>query len=230
MRKTFADIGGNDAAKDAIREIIDYVKHPKEFKAMGVRMPRGVLLYGPPGTGKTLIARAAACEAGIPLMYCAGSEFVELFVGMGSKRVRELFGQARSLRRPCIIFIDEIDSVGFKRARNGLPGNREADQTLTQLLNEMDGFDVNDRVIVIAATNMLENLDPALIRPGRFDRKVEVKLPNALERANILKIHLKDKRHNLEQMTISKAATFLDGCSGAEIENLVNLVALQSVR
>ena len=193
---------------------------------MGVRMPRGVLLHGPPGTGKTLIARAAATEAGIPIIYCSGSEFVELFVGMGSKRVRELFQQARGNNGPCMVFIDEIDSVGFKRSRTGMPGNREADQTLTQLLNEMDGFEENDQVIVVAATNIVENLDAALIRPGRFDRKIEVKLPNALERSKIMKIHLRGKPNSLTDMDVNKAATLLDGCSGAELENLINLVAL----
>ena len=199
---------------------------------MGVRMPKGLLLYGPPGTGKTLIAKAAATEAGIPVIYASGSEFVELYVGLGAKRVRDLFSQARSYKSPVMIFIDEIDAVGYKRggAHGVGSGNRETETTLNQLLNEMDGFEENDKILIVAATNLLENLDPAIQRPGRFDRKIEIKLPDVRDRANILKIHLEFKTHDLKDMDMNKAATFLDGCSGADIENLVNLVALQTVR
>jgi cell division protease FtsH len=186
------------------------LKSPEKYKELGIKMPRGVLLYGPPGTGKTLVAKAAATEAGIPVLYASGSEFVELYVGMGAKRVREMFGQARKLGT-CMIFIDEIDAVGYSRKHTGvgpsIGGNREAETTLNQLLNEMDGFEENDGILVIAATNLVKNLDQALIRAGRFDHKIEIKLPNAPERAQILKIHLKNKKHNLEQMDISKYAT-----------------------
>ena len=195
-------------------------------------MPKGLLLYGPPGTGKTLIAKAAATEAGIPVIYASGSEFVELYVGLGAKRIRDLFAQARSYKSPVMIFIDEIDAVGYKRggAHGVGSGNRETETTLNQLLNEMDGFEENDKILIVAATNLLENLDPAIQRPGRFDRKIEIKLPDVRDRANILKIHLSSKTHSLPERAITKAATFLDGCSGADIENLVNLVALQTVR
>lgn len=193
---------------------------------MGVRMPRGILMYGPPGTGKTLIAKAAAFEAGIPLIYASGSEFVEIYVGMGAKKIRELFSQARSFKKPIMIFIDEIDTVGSKRSSGGPFQHREADQTLNQLLNEMDGFRENDQIIVIAATNLIKNIDEALQRPGRFDRKIEIKLPGPVERAKIMRIHLRQKKNSLKDYDINKAATILDGCSGAEIENLINLVAL----
>jgi len=187
-------VGGNNAAKEAILEIIDYIKKPDLYKEAGIRMPKGVLLYGPPGTGKTLIAKAAAQEAGIPVIYSSGSEFVEVFVGLGAKRIRELFNQARQMS-PCMIFIDEIDAVGYTRGhsnalQNG--GHREMETTLNQLLNEMDGFEENDRIIVVAATNLASSLDPALQRPGRFDHKIEIKLPNALDRKEIIKIHLKN--------------------------------------
>mmetsp|Transcript_40622 Transcript_40622/g.61897 ORF Transcript_40622/g.61897 Transcript_40622/m.61897 type:complete len:315 (+) Transcript_40622:439-1383(+) len=230
--KTFEDVGGCEQAKEAIKEIIDYITHPESFRKMGVRMPKGILLSGPPGTGKTLIAKVAASEAGIPVLYASGSEFVELYVGMGAKRIRDLFKQARSFSTPCMIFIDEIDAVGFKRSAGGQRGfgNREAETTLNQLLNEMDGFESSDNVLVVAATNLISNLDPALLRPGRFDRKIEVKLPDALARKKILQIHLRSKNHTCSEKALGKAATQLDGCSGADIENLVNLVALQAVR
>lgn len=168
-------------------------------------MPKGILLYGPPGTGKTLIAKAAATEAGIPVIYASGSEFVELYVGLGAKRIRDLFKQARAFNSPVMIFVDEIDAVGFKRGgAHGLgSGNRETETTLNQLLNEMDGFEENDKIIVVAATNLLENLDPAIQRPGRFDRKIEIKLPDVRERAKILKIHLSTKSHSLVEIDIT---------------------------
>jgi cell division protease FtsH len=162
--KSFNDVGGCEQAKEAIREVIDFIRNPEQFQKMGVRMPKGLLLYGPPGTGKTLIAKAAATEAGIPVIYASGSEFVELYVGLGAKRVRDLFAQARSYRSPVMIFIDEIDAVGYKRggAHGVGSGNRETETTLNQLLNEMDGFEENDKILIVAATNLLENLDPAI--------------------------------------------------------------------
>lgn len=204
-------------------------------------MPRGVLLHGPPGTGKTLVAKATSAEAGVPVLYAAGSEFVEMYVGVGAKRVRALFAQARrhALEHEsgvCLVFIDEIDAVGSQR-KSRLGGvaesHREAETTLNQLLNEMDGFETDAyegcNVLVIAATNLLANLDKALLRAGRFDHKIEIHLPNPIERAAILRIHLENKRHNLQPLDISKAATMMDGWSGAEIENTVNLAALEVV-
>lgn len=170
------------------------MKNPKLFMDAGVRMPKGLLLYGPPGTGKTLIAKAAAAEAQIPVIYTSGSEFVEIYVGVGAKRIREVFKQARELG-PCMIFIDEIDAIGYSRGNNNFiagGGHRELETTLNQLLNEMDGFEENDRIIVVAATNLASTLDPALLRPGRFDRKIEISLPNPKDRLDILKIHLKN--------------------------------------
>ena len=207
-------------------------------------MPKGVLLYGPPGTGKTLIAKAAAAEAGIPVIYSSGSEFVEVFVGLGAKRIRDLFKQARELS-PCMVFIDEIDAVGFARGNNNNiigGGNRELETTLNQLLNEMDGFEENDQIIVVAATNLANTLDPALSRPGRFDRKIEISLPNAADRKEILRIHLKNvgigllnkvivqKNHQVTEAQLQAAAERTEGLAGAELENVVNLAALQSVR
>jgi cell division protease FtsH len=193
--RKFKDIGGCEDAKNKIAEIIDYINHPEVYNQAGVRMPKGVLLYGPPGTGKTLIAKAAAAEAGIPVIYCSGSEFVEVFVGLGAKRIRDLFAQARK-QAPCMIFIDEIDAIGYSRGANNNilgTGNREHETCLNQILNEMDGFEENDRIIVVAATNIAKNLDPALLRPGRFDHKIEVTLPNSQARKQILKIHLSNK-------------------------------------
>jgi cell division protease FtsH len=230
--KTFSDIGGCQKAKEAITEIIEYIKHPEVFINAGVRMPKGVLLYGPPGTGKTLIAKAAAAEAGIPVIYTSGSEFVEVFVGLGAKRIREIFKQARE-QSPCMIFIDEIDAVGYSRGNNNFiqgGGHRELETTLNQLLNEMDGFEENDRIIVVAATNLATTLDPALLRPGRFDRKVEVTLPAPSDRKEIFKIHLKNKIHSITDQQLAVAALQTDGLAGAEIENIVNLAALNSVR
>jgi ATP-dependent Zn protease len=192
--RSFEDIGGCNKAKDAIKEVIEYMKNPKLFMDAGVRMPKGLLLYGPPGTGKTLIAKAAAAEAQIPVIYTSGSEFVEIYVGVGAKRIREVFKQAREIG-PCMIFIDEIDAIGYSRGNNNFiagGGHRELETTLNQLLNEMDGFEENDRIIVVAATNLASTLDPALLRPGRFDRKIEISLPNPKDRLDILKIHLKN--------------------------------------
>jgi cell division protease FtsH len=171
--KNFSDVGGCEKAKEAILEIIDYIKAPQDYEKMGVRMPKGVLLYGPPGTGKTLIAKAAATEANIPFIVTSGSEFVEIYVGYGAKKIRDLFKQARSYRSPVMIFIDEVDALGSKR-NHGCHSNREQEQTLNQLLNEMDGFLENDQIVIVAATNLVDSLDPALQRPGRFDRKVAI--------------------------------------------------------
>ena len=195
-------------------------------------MPKGILLYGPPGTGKTLFAKAAACEAGIPVLYCSGSEFVELYVGMGAKRVRDLFKQARQQKGPCMIFIDEIDAIGYKRSGGqfGIGGNREQETTLNQLLNEMDGFEENSKTIVVAATNLIQNIDPALQRPNRFDHKIEIKLPTVHDRFKILEIHLAKKTHQIRTQDITKAAVMMENCSGADIENAINLLALQTVR
>lgn len=194
--KTFDDVGGCEKAKEAILEIIDFIKAPEVYQKMGLRMPKGVLLHGPPGTGKTLIAKAAAKEAGIPFIFTSGSEFVEIYVGNGAKKIRELFNQARSYKSPVMIFIDEIDAVGYKRSQFGNQ-NREQEQTLNQLLNEMDGFLENDRIVVVAATNIADSLDSALLRPGRFDRKVEIALPELNDRMKIFEIHLNSKPHCL---------------------------------
>jgi cell division protease FtsH len=227
--KTFEDVGGCEKAKEAILEIIDFIKAPEAYQKMGLRMPKGVLLHGLPGTGKTLIAKAAAREAGIPFIFTSGSEFVEIYVGNGAKRVRELFSQARSCQVPVMIFIDEIDAVGYKRNQYG-QANREQEQTLNQLLNEMDGFVENDRIVVVAATNIADSLDPALLRPGRFDRKVEISLPTASERQKIFEIHLRSKPHSLTTTDLEEVAKNMDGYAGADIEQIVNRVGLQAVR
>lgn len=211
-------------------EIIDFIRRPEIYQALGARMPKGVLLYGPPGTGKTLIAKAAAQEANIPVLFASGSEFVEVFAGLGAKRVRELFKQARQLS-PCMIFIDEIDAVGFHRgSANLLGGHRESETTLNQLLNEMDGFEENEQIIVVAATNLATSLDAALLRPGRFDHKIEVTFPTLEERKEILKIHLKNKPHTASEDELLKVAQIMEAASGADLENLVNLATLQAVR
>ncbi len=195
-------------------------------------MPKGVLLFGPPGTGKTLIAKAAAAEAQIPVIFASGSEFVELFVGMGAKRIRDLFTQARKIS-PCMIFIDEIDAIGFSRTNSNFivgGGHREMETTLNQLLNEMDGFEVNDSIVVVAATNLDKTLDPALLRPGRFDHKIQIDLPNMNERKEIIRIHLRNKKHSIEENQIVQTADKTEGLSGAEIENVINLAALTCIR
>jgi len=228
--KRFADVGGCGRAKEALLEIIDFIRKPELYREIGARMPKGVLLYGPPGTGKTLIAKAAAAEANIPVIFSSGSEFVEVFAGLGAKRVRDIFKQARALS-PCMIFIDEIDAVGFHRgSASVMGGHRESETTLNQLLNEMDGFQENDQIIVVAATNLASSLDPALLRPGRFDHKIEVTLPSLEERKDILKIHLKNKPHTATDEELLKLAKIMEGASGADLENLINLATLAAVR
>ena len=189
--KTFKDVAGQDEAKEALKEIVDFLNHPDKYKDIGAQMPKGALLVGPPGTGKTLLAKAVAGEAGVPFFSISGSEFVEMFVGRGAAKVRDLFQQARE-KAPCIVFIDEIDTIGKKRDGAGFSGNDEREQTLNQLLAEMDGFDGSKGVVILAATNRPESLDPALLRPGRFDRRIPVELPDLAGREAILRVHAKD--------------------------------------
>lgn len=223
----FDDVAGADEAKELLSEIVDYLHSPDKYTEMGAKMPKGALLVGPPGTGKTLLAKAVAGEAQVPFFYVSGSEFVEMFVGVGASKVRELFKQANK-KAPCIIFIDEIDAIGQKRG-GGIASNDERDQTLNQLLTEMDGFDGKSGVVILAATNRPESLDPALLRPGRFDRRIPVELPDLKGRTDILKVHAKKIKLsddvNLE--AIAKTAT---GTSGAELANIVNEAALKAVR
>lgn len=213
-------------------EIIDYIMDPEQYIKMNVRMPKGILLYGPPGTGKTLFAKATATEAGIPCIYCSGSEFVEIYVGQGSKRVRELFAEARSIKGPCMIFIDEIDAIGYKRNSKMGAGfsNRESETTLNQLLSEMDGFEENEQILVIGATNLIENIDPALQRPGRFDHIIKLNYPDVHERFKIIEINLRNKPHLVGIQQMGKIATMMENCSGADIENVINLAAMQAIR
>ena len=225
----FADVAGEDEAKESLQEIVDFLHNPKRYEDIGAKMPKGVLLVGPPGTGKTLLARAVAGEAGVPFFSIAGSEFVEMFVGMGASKVRDLFKQANE-KAPCIIFIDEIDTIGKKRdGASGMGGNDEREQTLNQLLTEMDGFDAAKGVIILAATNRPESLDPALTRPGRFDRRVPVELPDLAGREAILKVHAKKIKtaDNVDFHTIARMAS---GTSGAELANIINEAALRAVR
>ena len=225
----FADVAGEDEAKESLQEIVDFLHNPKRYEDIGAKMPKGVLLVGPPGTGKTLLARAVAGEAGVPFFSIAGSEFVEMFVGMGASKVRDLFKQANE-KAPCIIFIDEIDTIGKKRdGASGMGGNDEREQTLNQLLTEMDGFEGNTGVIILAATNRPESLDPALTRPGRFDRRVPVELPDLKGREEILKVHAK-KIKVAEDVDFNKIARMASGASGAELANIVNEAALRAVR
>ena len=225
----FADVAGEDEAKESLQEIVDFLHNPKRYEDIGAKMPKGVLLVGPPGTGKTLLARAVAGEAGVPFFSIAGSEFVEMFVGMGASKVRDLFKQANE-KAPCIIFIDEIDTIGKKRdGASGMGGNDEREQTLNQLLTEMDGFEGNNGVIILAATNRPESLDPALTRPGRFDRRVPVELPDLKGREEILKVHAK-KIRIAEDVDFNKIARMASGASGAELANIVNEAALRAVR
>ena len=219
-------------------DILDYTKNREKYKRMGINMPKGILLHGPPGTGKTLFAKAAANEASIPVIYASGSEFVELYVGLGAKRIRDMFTQARaaaknSKQKSAMIFIDEIDAVGYQRKQKGdfmQSASREAEITLNQLLSEMDGFQETDAIFVVAATNLIGNLDSALLRPGRFDHKIKIELPNLEERQDILKIHLRNKKHSVSEDDIRKAASMMANWTGADIHNVVNLSALESIR
>lgn len=223
----FDDVAGEDEAKENLSEIVDFLHHPDKYAKIGAKMPKGVLLVGPPGTGKTMLAKAVAGEAGVPFFPIAGSEFVEMFVGMGASKVRDLFQQAKQ-KAPCIIFIDEIDAIGQKRTGNAM-GNSEREQTLNQLLTEMDGFNADDNVVILAATNRPESLDPALLRPGRFDRRVPVELPDLAGREAILQAHAKKVAlgDDVDFHTIARMAA---GASGAELANIVNEAALRAVR
>lgn len=225
----FADVAGEDEAKESLQEIVDFLHNPKRYEDIGAKMPKGVLLVGPPGTGKTLLARAVAGEAGVPFFSIAGSEFVELFVGMGASKVRDLFKQANE-KSPCIIFIDEIDTIGKKRdGASGMGGNDEREQTLNQLLTEMDGFDAAKGVIILAATNRPESLDPALTRPGRFDRRVPVELPDLKGRESILRLHAQKVKIGPD-CDFAVVARMTPGASGAELANIINEAALGAVR
>ena len=225
---TFADVAGQDEAKDALMEVVDFLHEPEKYTAIGAKLPKGVLLVGPPGTGKTLLAKAVAGEAKVPFFSISGSEFVEMFVGMGAAKVRDLFKQANE-KAPCIVFIDEIDAIGKKRDTGGLGGNDEREQTLNQLLAEMDGFDSSRGVVLLAATNRPETLDPALLRPGRFDRRVPVELPDLQGRIAILKVHARDV-HIDADVDFSAIARATAGASGAELANIINEGALRAVR
>ena len=224
----FSDVAGEDEAKDALQEIVDFLHSPQKYQEIGAKMPKGALLVGPPGTGKTLLAKAVAGEANVPFFSISGSEFVEMFVGMGAAKVRDLFKQANE-KAPCIVFIDEIDTIGKKRDTQGMTGNDEREQTLNQLLTEMDGFDGSKGVVILAATNRPETLDPALLRPGRFDRRIPVELPDLQGREAILKVHAKKIRlgDDIDFNAIARAAS---GASGAELANMVNEAALRAVR
>ena len=225
----FADVAGEDEAKESLQEIVDFLHNPKRYEDIGAKMPKGVLLVGPPGTGKTLLARAVAGEAGVPFFSIAGSEFVEMFVGMGASKVRDLFKQANE-KAPCIIFIDEIDTIGKKRdGASGMGGNDEREQTLNQLLTEMDGFDAAKGVIILAATNRPESLDPALPRPGRFDRRVPVELPDLKGRESILRLHAQKVKIGPD-CDFAVVARMTPGASGAELANIINEAALGAVR
>lgn len=224
----FADVAGEDEAKEILQEIVDFLHNPKKYEEIGAKMPKGALLVGPPGTGNTLLAKAVAGEANVPFFSISGSEFVEMFVGMGAAKVRDLFQQANE-KAPCIVFIDEIDTVGKKRDGGGFSGNDEREQTLNQLLAEMDGFDGKKGVVILAATNRPDSLDPALLRPGRFDRRVPVELPDLKGREEILKVHAKNIRvgDNVDYNAIARMAS---GASGAELANMINEAALRAVR
>jgi len=225
---TFEDVAGEEEAKDALKEIVGFLEKPERYAEIGAKLPKGVLLVGPPGTGKTLLAKAVAGEAKVPFFSISGSEFVEMFVGMGAAKVRDLFRQANE-KAPCIVFIDEIDTIGKKRDSGGFSGNDEREQTLNQLLTEMDGFDGKKGVVILAATNRPESLDPALLRPGRFDRRVPVELPDLKGREAILKVHARRVRtdSNIDLNAIARATS---GANGAELANIVNEAALRAVR
>lgn len=227
-KNTFKDVAGLTEEKEEVQELIDFLKNPKKFQSMGARIPKGILLVGPPGTGKTLLARAVAGEANVPFYYISGSDFVELFVGIGASRVRDMFKQAK-MNAPCLIFIDEIDAVGRQRGTGLGGGHDEREQTLNQLLTEMDGFGANEGIIIIAATNRPDVLDPALLRPGRFDRQVTVALPDKNAREEILKVHAKNKKLD-PSITLEFLAKRTPGFSGADLENLLNEAALLTVR
>lgn len=226
--KTFADVAGQEEAKEALEEIVDFLHNPDKYRSVGAVMPKGVLLVGPPGTGKTLLAKAVAGEANVPFFSIAGSEFVEMFVGQGAARVRDLFKQAKE-KAPCIVFIDEIDTIGKKRDGSGIAGNDEREQTLNQLLSEMDGFAGSSGVVILAATNRPETLDKALLRPGRFDRRVPVELPDLQGREAILRVHAKDvmMADDIDYKAVARATS---GASGAELANLINEAALRAVK
>ena len=224
----FADVAGNDNAKQDLHEVVDFLKHPKKYKELGAKIPKGVLLVGHPGTGKTLLARAVAGEADVPFFSISGSEFVEMFVGVGASRVRDLFSKAKK-NAPCIIFIDEIDAVGRKRGSGMGGGHDEREQTLNQILVEMDGFDANANVIVLAATNRADVLDPALLRPGRFDRRVDIMLPERRDRESILKLHYKNKPTD-DTVNLDKLAAKTAGSSGADLANIANESAIIAAR
>ena len=226
--KTFKDVAGQEEAKENLQEIVDFLNNPAKYKEIGAKMPKGALLVGPPGTGKTLLAKAVAGEPGVPFFSISGSEFVEMFVGRGAAKVRDLFKQARE-KAPCIVFIDEIDTIGKKRDGAGMNGNDEREQTLNQLLAEMDGFDGSKGVVLLAATNRPDSLDPALTRPGRFDRRIPVELPDLAGREAILKLHAKDIKcsNNIDFNVIARASA---GASGAELANIINEGALLAVR
>ncbi len=225
---TFADVAGEEEAKEALKEIVDFLHEPKKYSDIGATLPKGALLVGPPGTGKTLLAKAVAGEAHVPFFSISGSEFVEMFVGMGAAKVRDLFKQANE-KAPCIVFIDEIDTIGKKRDGGGLGGNDEREQTLNQLLTEMDGFDGRKGVVILAATNRPESLDPALLRPGRFDRRIPVELPDLKGREAILKVHAKNVKMD-DTVDFNAVARATNGASGAELANIVNEAALRAVR
>ena len=224
----FSDVAGEDEAKEVLTEIVDFLHNPQKYQEIGASMPKGALLVGPPGTGKTLLAKAVAGEASVPLFSISGSEFVEMFVGMGAAKVRDLFQQANE-KAPCIVFIDEIDTIGKKRDNGGMGGNDEREQTLNQLLTEMDGFDGSKGVVILAATNRPDSLDPALLRPGRFDRRVPVELPDLAGREAILRVHAKKVKlgDDIDFNAIARAAA---GASGAELANMINEAALRAVR
>ena len=224
----FADVAGEDEAKDSLKEVVSYLHDPSKYKDIGAKMPKGILLVGPPGTGKTMLAKAVAGESGVPFFSISGSEFVEMFVGMGAAKVRDLFKQAKE-KAPCIVFIDEIDAIGKKRGGAVIGGNDEREQTLNQLLTEMDGFEENTGVIILAATNRPESLDPALTRPGRFDRQVPVALPDLQGREEILKVHAQ-KIKTAPAIDYNKVARMASGASGAELANIINEAALRAVR
>ncbi len=227
--KTFKDVAGQDEAKEALTEIVDFLHDPEKYAAIGAKLPKGALLVGPPGTGKTLLAKAVAGEAKVPFFSISGSEFVEMFVGMGAAKVRDLFKQAQE-KAPCIVFIDEIDTIGKKRDNGGIGGgNDEREQTLNQLLAEMDGFDGRKGVVILAATNRPEILDPALLRPGRFDRRIPVELPDLQGRLAILKVHARDVKMD-SPIDLSAVAKATSGASGAELANIINEAALRAVR